>query len=243
MASKTRIHKLDDCDNSINSAEKLFLENVQKCKMYNPLLFNPVLDSDQSLFVMHINTRFLQHNFENLNDLLLQMNFQPDILCVSETKIKISPLINISLPGYEFFHVDSPTNAGGVAIYVSKQLQYDLIYDFNLDLLSCEDIWINVFKKNSLKKYLIGVVYRHPNTSKSDFITRFGDILQKINSTNLETFIVGDFNIDTLCSNFDELSPSSKDYLLSFSCNGFSQLIDIPIHIPILLPHKRLLIT
>ena len=146
MASKTRIHKLDDCDNSINSAEKLFLENVQKCKMYNPLLFNPVLDSDQSLFVMHINTRSLQHNFENLNDLFLQMKFQPDILCVSETKIKISPLINISLPGYEFFHVDSPTNAGGVAIYISNilQLQYDLIYDFNLDLLSCEDIWINV---------------------------------------------------------------------------------------------------
>ena len=152
MASKTRIHKLDDCDNSINSAEKLFLENVQKCKMYNPLLFNPVLDSDQSLFVMHINTRSLQHNFENLNDLLLQMNFQPDILCVSETKIKISSLINISLPGYEFFHVDSPTNAGGVAIYVSKQLQYDLIYDFNLDLLSCEDIWILMFSKKIVQK-------------------------------------------------------------------------------------------
>ena len=48
MASKTRIHKLDDCDNSINSAEKIFFENVQKCKMYNPLLFNPVLDSDQT---------------------------------------------------------------------------------------------------------------------------------------------------------------------------------------------------
>ena len=113
----------------------------------NPLLFNPVLDSDQSLFVMHINTRSLQHNFENLNDLLLQMKFQPDILCVSETKNKISPLINKSLPGYEFFHVDSPINAGGVAIYISKQLKYDLIYDFNLDLLSCEVIWINVLKK------------------------------------------------------------------------------------------------
>ena len=147
MASKTRIHKLYDCDNSINSAEKFFLENVQKCKIYNPLLFNPVLESDQFLIVMHINTRYLQHNFENPNDLLLQMKFQPDILCVSETKIKISPLINITLPGYEFFHVDSPTNVGGVAIYIYNQLQYDLIYDFNLNLLSCEDIWINVFKK------------------------------------------------------------------------------------------------
>ena len=117
MPSKSRIHKLDDCDNSINSTEKIFLENVQKCKMYNPLWFNPILDSDQSLFVMHINTRSLQHNFENLNDLLLQMKFQLDILYVSKTKIKISPLINISLSGYEFFHVDSLTNAGGVAIY------------------------------------------------------------------------------------------------------------------------------
>ena len=110
-------------------------------------------------------------------------------------------------------------------------MQCDLIYDFNLDLLSCEDIWINVFKKNSSKKYLIGVIYHHPNNSKSDFITRFGDILQKINSTNLETFIVVDFNIDTLYSNFDQLSPSSKDYFLSISSNGFSHLIDISTHV------------
>ena len=93
--------------------------------------------------------------------------------------------------------------------------------------MSCEDIWINVFKKNSSKKYLIGVVYRHPNNSKSDFITRFGDILQKINSTNLEIFIVGDFNINILCSIFDQLSPSSKDCHLSISSNGFCKLIDI----------------
>ena len=58
-----------------------------KCT-YNPLLFNPVLDSDQFLFVMHINTRSLQHNFEYLNDLLLQMKFQPDILCVRKLKLK-----------------------------------------------------------------------------------------------------------------------------------------------------------
>ena len=51
--------------------------------------------------------------------------------------------------------------------------------------------------------------------------------MQKINGTNLETFIVGGFNIDTLCSNLDQLSPTSKDYLFSISSNGFSQLIDI----------------
>ena len=76
-------------------------------------------------------------------------------------------------------------------------------------------------KKNNSKKYLIDVIYRHPNNSKSDFITRFGDILQKLNRTNLKTFIVGDFNIDTLCSNFDQLSSSSKDYLLLFLVMNF----------------------
>ena len=76
-------------------------------------------------------------------------------------------------------------------------------------------------KKNGFKKYIYLALIRHPNNSKSDFITGFGDILQKINSTNLETFIVGDFDIDILCSNFDQLSPSSKDYLLSISCNRF----------------------
>ena len=226
MASSLDI--LESDSNIYDKSKEIFRVNVKKCHMYNPLMFDPVPNIDQSLFIMHINTRSLQCNFDKLNDLLFQMKFQPDILCISETKIKTSPLLNISIPGYEFFHADSLSNAGGVALYISKQLQYDLNYDFNLNLSSCEDIWINVYNKNSSKKYLIGVVYRHPNTSKLDFITKFSEILQKISCANVESFIVGDFNIDTHCRTFHELSRYSKDYLLSISSNGFSQLIDIP---------------
>jgi len=43
----------------------------------------------------------------------------PDIICLSETKIKNSILINLSIPGYEpILHADSKTNAGGVGLYV-----------------------------------------------------------------------------------------------------------------------------
>jgi len=71
---------------------------------------------------MHANVRSLQRNFEKLNDLLMLMKFMPDILCISETKIKNNPLINVSLPGYDFLHVDSLTNAGGVFIFKFSRL-------------------------------------------------------------------------------------------------------------------------
>ena len=71
--------------------------------------------------------RSLQGNFEKLYDILLLIKSTPDIKCISETKIqnktytdcgKNDPLSNIALDRYQFYHVPSPANAGGVAMYI-----------------------------------------------------------------------------------------------------------------------------
>ena len=102
-------------------------ENALKCKHYNPNSFDPDFQPDISLFIIHFNMRSLQGNFEKLRDIPLLIKSSSDIISISETKIqnktytdcgKNEPLSNIALDVYQFYHVPSPTNAGGVVMYI-----------------------------------------------------------------------------------------------------------------------------
>ena len=47
----------------------------------------------------------------------------PDIIAISETKITYSQiLVNVDINGYDFIHCNSTTNAGGVGIYIKKNV-------------------------------------------------------------------------------------------------------------------------
>ena len=94
-----------------------FYDNVCDCTYYNTSTFTPDFQPHLSLFILHVNIKSLLRNLHRLEDLLLLIKYPPDVLCITETKIKNNPLRNITIPGYDFFHADSPTNAGGVAIY------------------------------------------------------------------------------------------------------------------------------
>ena len=58
----------------------------------------------------------------------------------SETSLKEQPLININIPGHSFIHTDSPTNAGGVAMYISTAIQRFILTDVLMDTDGCENI-------------------------------------------------------------------------------------------------------
>ena len=82
-----------------------------------------IFDPNRSLVLLHINIRSLHKHFDNFYNLLVELKFLPDVIHLTETRIKLHPLINISLPNYTFFHTDSTTNAGGVGIYVLNKFQ------------------------------------------------------------------------------------------------------------------------
>ena len=84
-------------------------------------------------------------------------------MCVLETRIKRDPSVNISLPQYNFVHDDSTTRAGGVAIYVSKKFRFETKPKIKMKIDDYKDLWINILDKNSVKKFTVGAIYRHPN--------------------------------------------------------------------------------
>jgi len=109
----------------------------------------PTLDS---LTLTHINIRSLKKNFDEMYAMLECLSIYPNIICLSESRIKNKPLINAELSGYNFFNVGSENNVGGVATYVNNNLK---IYIRNkIHLHGCKSIWLNVHLPHTTKKFV-----------------------------------------------------------------------------------------
>ena len=86
-------------------------DSINPCEYYE-INNIPIVKSYKGLFFIHINIRSTQTNFDCFCE-LSELSYHPQIICLSETKIKDKSVINISLPGYIFIHANSSTNAKG----------------------------------------------------------------------------------------------------------------------------------
>ena len=107
-----------------------------------------------------MNIRSLQKNVETLSNYLSQLDKQPDIIALSETKLHEGRVFaNINLDGYKFNYVNGLTNAGGVGLYVKEKIKFSVNKCVQCDLSIAETLWINVTLND--KSTVVGVVYRH----------------------------------------------------------------------------------
>ena len=100
------------------------------CMIVNILIFlrqPSKFYSANGILVLHINIRSLQEHVDELHELIVNAKTHPDLIAITETRIKNKPLINIDIPGYSFSYVTSSSNAGGVEIYVSDNLNINII--------------------------------------------------------------------------------------------------------------------
>ena len=84
--------------------------------------------------IMHVNTRSLHKNFEKLEELIHEINISPDVIAISETKLKDNTSFSYSLFGYDFVSKNSSTNAGVVGIFVKSSYSFNLITSLNLNV-------------------------------------------------------------------------------------------------------------
>ena len=81
-----------------------------------------------NILILHINTVSLDKNYSSIKNLLATLKPIPSILCLSETKVPLKPTdLLLDQIRFDGFHKpmleNSSTSAGGVAIYVSKNLR------------------------------------------------------------------------------------------------------------------------
>ena len=63
---------------------------------------------------------------------------------------------------------DPRKTAGGVGVYISKNLNYRAVKHNRLGIEECEDIWLNVVEPCTNSIINVIVLYRHPMQKKKE---------------------------------------------------------------------------
>lgn len=191
--------------------------DIESCP--GPCQRNTFKDKDFTIF--HQNVCGLSSKKDYLEDFLICNNIK--LFGVTETLLtqKLpSSLINIR--GYAFERRDRNGRGGGVGVYIKEGIQYLRRYDLEND--EVESIWIEL-KQTNAKTFIVGIVYRPPDTSKhlsKNFEKSFINCIKKLNSETKECIILGDTNINYLS---DECHQNFKELI---GLEGLIQMIKEP---------------
>ena len=144
----------------------------------------------------------------------------PSFIPISEIKLN-NNISNVSIPWYRFVSKHSPTNAGGVGIYVKNGIQFTTRQDIEIALEGVETCFIEILGTTK-KNIIIGCIYRHPSSDLEKFHQLFSQKLDYINRSGLEAYLAGDYNINFI--QYTSNKPTSHYLDMLFSL-GFMPLI------------------
>ena len=149
----------------------------------------------------------------------------PEIITISKTKLQDQNIYNISIQGYEFLSLNSPTSAGDV----SNKLNFTRRRDLELQELMVDGVlfWIKL-RRDKHKNMNIGCVYRHPHYNCLEFHNALKTQLHNLNTRDKEVFVLGDININLLQCNSDNQTSEYLDMVFDL---GYMPLITKPTQI------------
>ena len=125
------------------------------------------------------------------------------------------------MPGFDVVRKDRSMNGrfgGGVCLYIKTNVNYQIRTDLTND---CLEMLTSEITRPQSKTFLVSSWYRPPN-STLDLFKEFESVIDKMDTTNIDYYLLGDINCDFL--------DSSKSSLLSsfFDIFGLTQLINEP---------------
>ena len=107
---------------------------------YKIIEFQKLMNQNKNKFsILHISI------FPKIENMLLELNEYPDVIALTETKIKESKTqVNRVLNGFTFVHNDTKTSAGGVGIYIKSHICFKFRQDLEMKCREYESIWIEI---------------------------------------------------------------------------------------------------
>ena len=160
--------------NSFADIMTLVPENISQCKYHDLNFQNSMLNSSQNLFLLYLNIRSLQKNYNKLRELLDQLPTRPHFIGLPETKIKHQPFLDISFPNYHFIYAALPKNARRVGLYISDSFNYEILGTNSIHTSGCESLLSSL---TSSHLPTIGVIYQHPKYNIAHFTDEFSKTL------------------------------------------------------------------
>ena len=218
ISSINKMHQLSNLD------ADLHLPATSNFKYYSTHDFHHDIEiknafTSNSLSILHSNIRSLAANHDHLLNLLCELQHSFSIIGLSEIKFKVeqTPMLNLSIPGYNFVPQPSLSNAGGVGFFVQDKFKFHIRDDISISKTEYESLWIEIDSDNS-RNILCGVYYRHPSSKLDIFLDDLESTLNKIHRENKYCIIMGDFNINLL--NF-ETNSSTNTFLNTMNTLNF----------------------
>ena len=115
-----------DLDNDCNT-------DITETKYYTNLELKNIADCNNKsdLKLLYFNISSIYQNMDKLVNLIAEVNFTPDIIALSETRITktVNKDFNPSIPNFTYFNIPSLTSAGGVGVFLRNSLNFSLRND------------------------------------------------------------------------------------------------------------------
>ena len=126
------------------------------------------LNHDEWNIFKHRGLHFLRLN---INSLLWKIDELRHIVRLTNAAV-------IQIDEHDLLRCDRNRHGGGIACYFLKDI---------------ENIFFELLLRNT-KPIVLGTIYRPPN--QTNFMEIFNENLSKVETNNIETYIIGDFNIN-----------------------------------------------
>ena len=170
--------------------------NIEDCNNLNPENFN--------FIVMQHNIRGLltnQGNLKHLLNCLQKKNSSVDIVLLCETHLTTHNAGLVNIPGY--VHVANYRTlykGGGTSILIRNGIPFKRRKDLEIFIdKEIESTYIEITAKSG-KHFIIGSLYRPPNTNVEPTVSHIREMLTKNSKTKKEIILGLDHNLDLLKS-------------------------------------------
>ena len=210
-----------------------------KFKFYQTHEFHKLvnnLSENKAFSVFHTNICSLQANFDNLQNLINNLDHQFSVVALYETwtpQNKNSLFKSQKLDGYQpYYGILGNSLKNGCGFYVKDEINYkprkDLDIAYNDEYKEFQYCWIEIINQNN-PNILVGTYYRHPKKNSSNvFLEKLKENLNKLGNNNKITIVAGDFNFDLLKYDYNNLT---NDFLSIMYSNFFQPCILEPTRI------------
>lgn len=204
------------------------------CKYYDEFLFQSTFKNTKHSIILNANLQSIHAKFDKFRefiDVLKSDNINIEIIGIQE----VWDVKNLNLLHIDGFHnlvyrTRKNGRGGGVGFYVREDLNFKVIDEFSIFLERVfESLCIEVVYPCGKKTRFLSI-YRppgnHPTLSQTDQVNTFmetlSNLIENINASSLDYFILTDSNIDLLKFNVDSKSRDLLDLMIS---NGFLSTI------------------
>ena len=164
---------------------------------------------------MHLNIRSINQNLSQLTDLLLNINHQFTAIGITETWLKENAHF-VDIENYNFIHNHRrDQHGGGVGLYLKQNLNFKIRKDLRFDNSDSSDsLFVEIIVPKG-KNIIIGVIYRPPNGNLQSFVHSFNEVIDKVGRENKLCYLMGDFNINLLNYQSNNLTGEFIDIMYS----------------------------